>query len=215
MATARWWLRWLHRGTISGEGNVSFFLSHRSWVTLIFADGTDATRGDVWELSGRLYDFDTVDRDGLVGFELQVKLDGNTLFTTTTGANGEWTATVPATMDLERGDHTIAVEFEGTQAHLSADAESTVRVWADLIIQVDPSSNANVVTRSDSVFEPILYTGSVQKSVVLARCLRTSFSPSETARTVKTLEMVLAVSPKASCCGQTVISRSPQPHRTG
>ena len=146
-----------------GEGNVSFFLSHRSWVTLIFADGTDATRGDVWELSGRLYDFDTVDRDGLVGFELQVKLDGNTLFTTTTGANGEWTATVPATMDLERGDHTIAVEFEGTQAHLSADAESTVRVWADLIIQVDPSSNANVVTRSDSVFEPILYTGSVRE----------------------------------------------------
>ena len=146
-----------------GEGNVSFFLSHRSWVTLIFEDGTDATRGDVWELNGRLYDFDTVDRDGLVGFELLVKLDGNTLFTTTTGANGEWTATVPATMDLERGEHTISVEFEGTQAHLAADAESTVRVWADLIIQVDPSSNTNVVTRSDNVFEPISYTGSVRE----------------------------------------------------
>ena len=146
-----------------GEGNVSFFLSHRSWVTLIFEDGTDATRGDVWELNGRLYDFDTVDRDGLVGFELLVKLDGNTLFTTTTGANGEWTATVPATMDLERGEHTISVEFEGTQAHLAADAESTVRVWADLIIQVDPSSNTNVVTRSDNVFEPIFYTGSVRE----------------------------------------------------
>ena len=146
-----------------GEGNVSFFLSHRSWVTLIFEDGTDATRGDVWELNGRLYDFDTVDRDGLVGFELLVKLDGNTLFTTTTGANGEWAATVPATMDLERGEHTITVEFEGTQAHLAADAESTVRVWADLIIQVDPSSNTNVVTRSDNVFEPISYTGSVRE----------------------------------------------------
>ena len=146
-----------------GEGNVSFFLSHRSWVTLIFEDGTDATRGDVWELNGRLYDFDTVDRDGLVGFELLVKLDGNTLFTTTTGANGEWTATVPATMDLERGEHTISVEFEGTQAHLAADAESTVRVWADLIIQVDPLSNTNVVTRSDNVFEPIFYTGSVRE----------------------------------------------------
>ena len=146
-----------------GEGNVTFFLSHRSWVTLLFEDGIDATRGDTWELSGRLYDFDTVDRDGLVGFELLVKLDGNTLFTTTTGADGEWSATVPATMDLARGEHTISVVFEGTQAHLPADAESSVRVWADLIIQVDTASITNVVTRSDSVFEPIFYSGSVQE----------------------------------------------------
>ena len=147
----------------AGEGNVSFFLSHRSWVTLVFDDGIDATRGDTWELSGRLYDFDTVDRDGLVGFELLVQLDGNTLFTTTTGADGAWSATVPATMDLSRGEHTIGVVFEGTQAHLPADAESSVRVWADLLIQVDPTSNTNVVTRSDSVFEPVFYSGSVQE----------------------------------------------------
>ena len=145
-----------------GEGNVTFFLSHRSWVTL-FEDGIDATRGDTWELSGRLYDFDTVDRDGLVGFELLVKLDGNTLFTTTTGADGEWSATVPATMDLARGEHTVSVVFEGTQAHLAADAESSVRVWADLVIQVDAASTPNVVTRSNSVFDSISYSGSVQE----------------------------------------------------
>ena len=147
----------------SGEGNVSFFLSHRSWVTLLFDDGIDATRGDTWELSGRLYDFDTVDRDGLVGFELLVQLDGNTLFTTTTGADGAWSATVPATMDLTRGDHTISVVFEGTQAHLPAEAENSVRVWADLLIQVDPATRSSVVTRSDGVFEPIFYSGSVQE----------------------------------------------------
>ncbi len=147
----------------SGEGNVSFFLSHRSWVTLLFDDGIDATRGDTWELSGRLYDFDTVDRDGLVGFELLVQLDGNTLFTTTTGADGAWSATVPATMDLTRGEHTIAVVFEGTQAHLPAEAENSVRVWADLLIQVDPATRSPVVTRSDSVYKPIFYSGSVQE----------------------------------------------------
>ena len=146
-----------------GEGNVTFFLSHRSWVTLLFDDGIDATRGDTWELSGRLYDFDTVDRDGLVGFELLVKLDGNTLFTTTTGADGEWSATVPATMDLARGEHTVSVVFEGTQAHLAADAESSVRVWADLVIQVDAASTSNLVTRSNSVFDSISYSGSVQE----------------------------------------------------
>ena len=31
-----------------GDGNVTFFLSHRSWVTLELAS-TDATRGDTWE----------------------------------------------------------------------------------------------------------------------------------------------------------------------
>ena len=153
-----------------GEGNVTFFLSHRSWVTLLFDDGIDATRGDTWELSGRLYDFDTVDRDGLVGFELLVKLDGNTLFTTTTGADGEWSATVPATMDLARGEHIVSVVFEGTQAHLAADAESSVRVWADLMIQIDPIFDergeeilTRQFTRSDSIYEPIAYSGSIQE----------------------------------------------------
>jgi protocatechuate 3,4-dioxygenase beta subunit len=144
-----------------GEGNATFFLSHRSWVTLLFEDGIDATRGDTWVLNGRLYDFDTVDREGLVGFELLVQLDGNTLFTTTTVADGAWSATVPATMDLERGDHTITVLFEGTQAHLSADAESGVRVWSDVTINVDAASS--VVTRSDGVFQPIFYSGSIQE----------------------------------------------------
>ena len=68
---------------------------------------------------------------------------------------------MPATMDLARGEHTLSVVFEGTQAHLPADAESGVRVWADLLIQVDAASNTNVVTRSDGVFDPIFYSGSV------------------------------------------------------
>ena len=138
--------------------------------------------GDTWELSGRLYDFDTVDRDGLVGFELLVQLDGTTLFTTTTGADGAWSATVPATMDLTRGQHTISVVFEGTQAHLPAEAENSVRVWADLIIQVDPATRSSVVTRSDGVFEPVFYSGSIQEVGGSGEVLRTSSFPSATVR---------------------------------
>ncbi len=144
----------------AGQGNVSFFLSHRSWLTLVFEDGIDATRGDTWELSGRLYDFDTVDRDGLEGMELLVSMDGVALFTTTTGADGAWSATVQTTMDLDRGQHMLKVEFAGTQAHLPAEAESSVRVWADVLIQVQGTTK---VTRSDSIIAPILYTGSVQE----------------------------------------------------
>ena len=144
-----------------GDGNVTFFLSHRSWVTLELAS-IDATRGDTWSLSGRLYDYDTVDRDGLVGEELVVSLDGTVLFSTTTGADGIWSATVQATMDLERGEHELSVMFAGTQAHLEASSERTVRVWSDVLIHIDATSTP-IVTRSDSVFSPILYTGSVQE----------------------------------------------------
>ena len=162
-ATARWWQKSPRRATTEAE-RATYVLPFPPLVGhLLFEDGIDATRGDTWELNGRLYDFDTVDRDGLVGFELQVQLDGNTLFTTTTGADGAWSATVPATMDLARGQHTITVVFEGTQAHLAAEAESSVRVWADLLIQVDAATRTPVVTRSDNLFEPIFYSGSVQE----------------------------------------------------
>ena len=144
-----------------GDGNVTFFLSHRSWVTLELAS-IDATRGDTWSLSGRLYDYDTVDRDGLVGEELVVSLDGTVLFSTTTGADGIWSATVQATMDLERGEHELSVMFAGTQAHLEASSERTVRVWSDVLIHIDATSTP-IVTRSDSVFSPILYTDLFKK----------------------------------------------------
>ena len=146
----------------SSEGNTTFFLSHRSWVTLLFEGNNEATRGESWELTGRLYDFDTVDRDGLVGMTVDISMDGVPLFSTVTGADGVWSATIPATMDLARGQHQVSVEFTGTQAHLPASASSNVLVWADVIITLDPSSTP-IVTRSDDIYAPIVYTGSVQE----------------------------------------------------
>ena len=104
----------------SGTGNVTFFLSHRSWVTLLFEDGIEATRGDSWEVNGRLYDYDTVEREGLVGMMVDISMDGVPLFSTVTGADGLWSASIPATMDLARGEHTLSVSFEGTTAHIAA-----------------------------------------------------------------------------------------------
>ena len=70
--------------------------------------------------------------------------------------------------------------FAGTQAHLEASSERTVRVWSDVLIHIDATSTP-IVTRSDSVFSPILYTGSVQEIGGSGRSLRTLNSPSETA----------------------------------
>ncbi|HJM55607.1 MAG TPA: DUF4129 domain-containing protein, partial [Poseidonia sp.] len=146
----------------SSEGNTNFFLSHRSWVTMLFEDGIEATRGETWEITGRLYDYDTIDRDGLVGMMVDISMDGVPLTSTVTGVDGTWSASIPATMDLARGEHQITVQFAGTQAHLPASADSNVLLWADVIITLDTTSTP-IVTRSDGVFAPIVYTGSVQE----------------------------------------------------
>ncbi|RJU90761.1 MAG: DUF4129 domain-containing protein, partial [Candidatus Poseidoniales archaeon] len=144
----------------SGSGNTTFFLAHRSDVTLVFEDGKDATRGNLWTLSGRLYDIDTVNNDGLSGMDLSLRLDDVEVASLVTESDGSWSALVPATMDLARGDHLFQIVFEGTEAHLGAQATSTATVWSNARITIDETSS-NIVVRSDSVFSPILLTGSV------------------------------------------------------
>ncbi|MDA8701342.1 transglutaminase domain-containing protein [Euryarchaeota archaeon] len=146
----------------SNTGNTTFFLAHRSDVTLIFDDGKDATRGNLWTLSGRLYDIDTVNNDGLANMELSLRLDDVELMTLTTQDDGSWSAIVPATLDLLRGDHLFTVYFEGTQAHLGTQSTGTATVWANAQITIDETSS-NIVVRSDSTFAPIVLTGSISE----------------------------------------------------
>ena len=146
----------------ANTGNTTFFLAHRSDITLVFEDGKDATRGNLWTLSGRLYDIDTVNNDGLAGMDISLRLDDVELMTLVTGDDGSWSAVVPATMDLLRGDHVFTVVFEGTQAHLATQSSGTATVWANAMITIDGTSS-NIVVRSDSTFAPIILTGSVSE----------------------------------------------------
>jgi hypothetical protein len=143
-----------------GSANQSFFLAHRSAMTLEFDDGTDATRGDFWSFSGRLYDIDTVDQDGIGNENVLVYLDGEFITSLTTASDGTFTGQVYASMDLERGNgHIIQVVFEGTQEHLSTLSNGTVTVWSDIVITIDSTSSSQSV-RSDPA-NPIRLTGSV------------------------------------------------------
>ena len=145
-----------------GSANQSFFLSHRSAVTVEFVDGVDATRGDFWSISGRLFDIDTVDQDGIANQNVLVYLDGVLMTTVTTDSEGMYSATVLAGMDLARGnDHTIEVIFEGTQEHLSTSSNGSVTVWADILITIDATSTDTSV-RSDTA-NPIRLTGSISE----------------------------------------------------
>lgn len=145
-----------------GIGNTSFDLLHRSSITLEFADGIDATRGDVWEISGRLFDYDTIDKAGLAGESVQIDLDGVLVVSTVTDAAGNWAAIVYVDPVLSRGDHTLTVRFGGSDLHLGSQAQSNVKVWSNVIITIDPSSS-KIVTRSDGTFSPLVLIGSVQE----------------------------------------------------
>ena len=85
----------------------------------------------LWTLSGRLYDIDTVNNDGLSGMDLSLRLDDVEVASLVTESDGSWSALVPATMDLARGDHLFQIVFEGTEAHLGAQATSTATVWSN------------------------------------------------------------------------------------
>ena len=146
----------------SNTGNTSFFLAHRSDVTLIFDEGKDVTRGNFWALSGRLFDIDTVNNDGLSGMEISLRLDDVEIATLVTESDGSWSTLVPATSDLTRGNHIFTIFFEGTEAHLGTEATGTATVWANAKITIDATS-ANIVVRSDSTFAPIILTGSVSE----------------------------------------------------
>ena len=143
-----------------GSANQTFFLAHRSAMTLEFNDGTDATRGDFWTFQGRLYDIDTVDQDGIAGENVLVYLDGVYIETLTTASDGTFQGQVYAAMDLARGNgHSIEVVFEGTQEHLSTLTNGTVTVWADIVITIDSTSSPESVRSDES--NRIRLTGSV------------------------------------------------------
>ena len=145
-----------------GSANQTFFLAHRSAMTLEFDDGTDATRGDFWTFSGRLFDIDSVDQDGIGGEDVLVYLDGDYISTLTTESDGSFSGQVYADMNLERGDgHVIQLVFEGSQEHLSTATNGSVTVWSDVIITIDSTSSSESV-RSDPS-NPIRLTGSVSE----------------------------------------------------
>ena len=143
---------------LSGEGNTTFFLAHRSEISASVADD-DATRLDYWELSGLLYDVDTVGNDGLPGETIEILLDGVSVTTTVTGINGEWSASIIASESLSRGSHDVNISFAGSEGHLPVSTNLTVVVWADTIIQIDSISQYTV--RSDETEYPIVITGRV------------------------------------------------------
>ena len=105
------------------------------------------TRGGMWELTGRLYDDDTLGAPGLDGRTVQVTLDGEQILSTTAGASGIFSFDIPVEFSLSRGEHNLSVSFQGEELYLPTTAKSTVLARADIDVQII-WSDASVI-RSD------------------------------------------------------------------
>ena len=73
----------------AGQGNATFFLPHRTGITVNIADA-DATRDDFWDITGTLYDIDTAQNDGLAGETIVIYIDGVQVDTAITSITGEF-----------------------------------------------------------------------------------------------------------------------------
>ena len=67
------------------------------------------TRGGTWELVGRLYDDDTLGAPGLEGRLVHVSLDGEQITSTTAGASGKFSFSIPVESSLPRGGHDLSI----------------------------------------------------------------------------------------------------------
>ncbi|DAC09888.1 MAG TPA: DUF4129 domain-containing protein, partial [Candidatus Poseidoniales archaeon] len=153
-ADAQGWYR-------AGTGNASFYLSHRSAISLTFDSDDEVTRGDLWRISGRLYDVDDAAQAGLPGRDVQVYLDGNLVTVATTLDDGTWIASVPVELDLARGVHDLEVRFEGELAHRPTEASIVGTVWSDVVVTIDAVTDRTAV-RSDAL-RTLVITGSVSE----------------------------------------------------
>ena len=142
-----------------GTGNATFFLAHRTGVSIDLVDGRDVTRGERWTASGRLFDIDDPNQIGLSGMQVDIYLDGELIGSTTTNDNGEWTYIVQSTLDMSRGDHTIDVRFEGVQAYIASSSSVVGELWANVVISID-APESTIFTRSSDL-NKIVLTGSV------------------------------------------------------
>jgi len=127
----------------------SLFIAHRSALEYSLEEES-VVRGNNWNLSGILYDDDDLSKIGLGNETLTVYLDGVLQQPSIiTDSDGSWTYDLPVDLTLDRGEHTISVEFAGTITHVGSSQETIVTAWSEVAITFTDLSSEYVVRGSD------------------------------------------------------------------
>ena len=152
-APAQGWYR-------GGESNGTLWVAHHSAISLN-ANGGDSTRGFDWTITGNLYDSDVVGWPGIPNAQIQIALDGASIGTTITDANGNFSVTIPVDMSSTRGDHIVTFLYTGDTSWLGSQSDVTVTTWADVNVQItyvsdntirmDPNHQIRIEGRVDEI----------------------------------------------------------------
>ncbi|MDP7203870.1 MAG: hypothetical protein QGF72_07060, partial [Candidatus Poseidoniaceae archaeon] len=142
----------------AGNGTTTFFVAHESKITTSFTISSEAVRGMKWDLEGRLYDDDDINRDGIPGQRIDIHLDGVLNTFATSDENGYWSATITVSHTMLRGEHNISMFYAGNQTFLPSESNLTGTVHAQVVIDVVVTSQS--VIRGDSLY-PVIFEGSL------------------------------------------------------
>ncbi len=136
------------------SANGTIWVAHHSSILLSVEDDGHATRGEFWNVSGRLYDSDEPGLPGISGRNVDIMLDGVLVDTVTTDSEGRFQLLVPVSMVSARGGHTLSAHYAGESAWLATNDTISLTTWADISWQL--VENSNIIIRSSSSHQIIL-----------------------------------------------------------
>ncbi len=142
----------------AGTGNTTFFVAHESKMTSSFTSSQSAVRGMKWDLEGRLYDDDDINRAGIPGQVVDIYLDGVFSSSVLTDENGYWSGSITIAYEAMRGEHNISMFYAGNQTFMPSESNLTGIVQAQVVLDVTVTSE-NVI-RGDSL-SPVVMEGSL------------------------------------------------------
>jgi hypothetical protein len=139
-----------------GSANTTFYVAHRTAFSASFSSASANTRGQNWVLEGRLFDNDSISREGIAYTLIEISLDGIQVESTTTGDDGYWTISVDISTDATRGMHNLTVFYSGNQTLMPSNTTLVGTALAQVLVDVVVISQE--VIRGDSLY-PVTLEG--------------------------------------------------------
>ncbi|RAH15662.1 MAG: hypothetical protein CMB56_002275 [Methanobacteriota archaeon] len=127
----------------------SLFVAHRSAIEYS-VEQDSVIRGGSWNISGVLFDDDDLSKTGLGNETLLLYLDGVLVQPLiVTESDGTWNYELPVDISLDRGEHVILIEFEGTINHIGSSDEQIVFTWSEVEMKFSELSSDYSVRSSE------------------------------------------------------------------